>query len=90
MIIDLLKSNANVSVTIGLEDLREFLQEVAISSTSKEVKEEKYLSADETATMLHVDKSTLWRWNKVGYLHKIKTGGKSLYKLSDINALREG
>ena len=49
--------------------------------------EEKYLTAEETAGMLGVDKSTLWRWNKCGYLTNIKVGSKVRYRLTDVESL---
>ena len=49
--------------------------------------EEKYLTAEETAQMLGVDKSTLWRWNKCGYLTNIKVGSKVRYRLTDVEGL---
>ena len=49
--------------------------------------EEKYLTAEETAQMLGVDKSTLWRWNKCGYPTNIKVGSKVRYRLTDVEEL---
>lgn len=48
--------------------------------------EEKYLTADETAEILGVDKSTLWRWNKCGYLSNVKIGSKVRYRLTDVES----
>ncbi|KAA2651618.1 MerR family transcriptional regulator, partial [Alistipes onderdonkii] len=36
---------------------------------------------------LHVDPSTLWSWDKRGYLRKIEVGGKRLYRESDVEAI---
>ncbi len=41
---------------------------------------ETYPSAKKVAEMLDVDKSTLWRWAKVGHLVPINVGGR-LYTL---------
>ena len=35
----------------------------------------------------HVDRSTLWRWAKTGYLIPAEVGGKRLYKQSDIDII---
>ena len=48
---------------------------------------DRLLSPKETATMLDVDLSTLFRWDKLGYLIKIKIGGKARYRMSDIQKL---
>lgn len=55
-----------------------------------EIKPEKYLTAQETADKLGVDVSTLWRWDKSGYLRKIKVGNKNRYRESDVLKLMEG
>ncbi|MBQ8866668.1 MAG: helix-turn-helix domain-containing protein [Bacteroidaceae bacterium] len=49
-----------------------------------------YLSAEETARRLKVDRSTLWRWNKDGYLITTKVGNKVRYKLSDVERIQKG
>lgn len=56
----------------------------------REHKPEVYLSAEETAKRLKVDRSTLWRWNKEGYLISNKVGNKVRYKLSDIERIQRG
>ena len=74
-------------------DLQEFalaLISEAQKSKESEVKDEKFLSVDEVAEELEVTRPTLWRWNKIGYLQPVKVGRKCLYRLSDINSLREG
>ncbi|MFR9557065.1 MAG: helix-turn-helix domain-containing protein [Rikenellaceae bacterium] len=38
---------------------------------------------------LDVSSSTLWRWDKAGYLSPIYIGGRKMYRASDINALIE-
>ena len=51
---------------------------------------EQYLSPEQVADMLSVDISTLWRWNKRGYLTHSKVGKHNRYKLSDVKQLVEG
>ena len=88
-----LESGANVSFTITAMDLKEFLFEVAEQAQAKNTvpaQLEKYLTAQETAEKLGVDVSTLWRWDKTGYLKKIKVGNKTRYRESDIIKLMEG
>jgi predicted site-specific integrase-resolvase len=45
---------------------------------------EAYPSSDQVAKILDVDKSTLRRWRKQGYLIPIKVGGKRRYRMSDV------
>ena len=90
---ELLKTGSNVQLVINALDLREaFLQwnEELKQAKPAETKEESYLSAKETADKLGVDVSTLWRWDKSGYLKKIKVGKKIIYRKSDVLKLMEG
>ena len=83
--------NANVSVCVTLADLKEFVGELVAEAAAKPVEaEEKFLSIDEVCEMLNVSSNTLWRWNRDGYLHSIKIGRTPMYRLSDINNLRQG
>lgn len=51
---------------------------------------ERYLSRKETADLLKVDFSTLWRWNKSGLLRSKKVGPRRvLYRYKDVLALIE-
>lgn len=80
----------NISITVGISDLKEFglsLIEEGRAMGRAERVQETYLTLDEVAKMLGVSKSTLWRWNKSGYLRNIKCGRKSFYKKSDVENL---
>ncbi len=93
---DLLQTNANISLTITLEDLRTYSNEL-IQSTKKELEaeviaqqNESYLSRLETANFLKVDQATLWRWAKRGYLMPVEVGGRRLYRKSDLQRILNG
>ena len=45
---------------------------------------EKAMTVDEVAAMLSVDRSTLHRWDKRGYLIANRIGGKVLYNPEDV------
>jgi len=49
--------------------------------------QDRLVSPKETSQMFDVDLSTLYRWDKLGYLTKIKIGGKVRYRMSDIQKL---
>lgn len=90
---DIIKSGANVSITVNAFDLREFFLSLVSEQIDKvdSKPSEIYITAEEVSKKLSVDKSTLWRWDKSGYLPKIKMGGKIRYRLSDIEKLmKEG
>ena len=51
----------------------------------------RFITRKETARLLHVNYTTLWRWNKQGYLRSRKIGGRHvMYKYSDVMALLNG
>lgn len=90
---ELIQVTPNVSITVGANDLMGCLR-LAIKEAKEEweaaiiaKKTEVYISPAEASQLLHVDKSTLWRWAKTGYLTPVEVGGKRLYKQSDIDKI---
>ena len=90
---EIIQSGTNVSITIGANDLLQFANHL-IRTTKEELentilakKKETYITPDEASKQLHVDRSTLWRWSKTGYLTPVEVGGKRLYKQSDIDII---
>lgn len=73
---EILRSGANVQLVINALDLKEaFLQwNAEQKEESFPILQEEYKTPNETAKMLDVDKSTLWRWAKQGYLVPVKWG----------------
>ena len=52
---------------------------------------ERFITRYEAARLLHVDLSTLWRWNKAGILCSKKVGQRRvMYKYSDVLDLLNG
>ena len=95
-LINFLTNNAGVNVTINAGQLIEAI-DYCVNKTRKELEQqitdancETYPSVNQAAKVLDVDKSTLWRWNKQGYLKTIEIGGKRRYKMSDIQRILEG
>lgn len=89
---DLLSSGANVSVTLKLEDLREIFKEMVSSVKLKSTDQpsEEFLSRKEVLNLLKIDSSTLWSWEKTGYIKSFPFGGRKRYKLVDVEAIRTG
>lgn len=89
---DLLNSGVNVSVTLKLEDLKEFFKEIvgSLKPALKESTSEEFLSRKEVLKVLQIDSSTLWSWEKTGYIKSYPFGGRKRYKLVDIEAIRTG
>ena len=47
--------------------------------------DERFITREEAAKLLHVDFTTLWRWNKTGLLRAKKVGPRRvMYKYSDV------
>jgi len=92
----LAQKHSNLNITIGLEVLVEF-GKFMVAETKQQIEQtladaaaETYLSPQKTAELLDCDVSTLWRWNKRGYLTPSEVGGKRRYKRSDIQRILNG
>lgn len=57
---------------------------------SKSKKDEEFLTIKEVIRKLGVSRTTLWRWEKNGYLTPIRVGNKVRYNSSEINKLFKG
>ena len=84
----------NALAIVDLDNLKQFIfeavEEAMVRHFDKPKKEEHLLTIGQVAAMLDTDKSTLWNWNKEGYLKKIYIGGKPRYKESEVLAILEG
>ena len=49
-----------------------------------------YLTREQVMAKLNIVPSTLWRWQKRGYLVPINVGGHRRYKSTDIDDILEG
>ena len=97
-LMDTIEFNPKAVIMIDAEDLLEFVNEVyaaaevAASTKQKEkvkdAQEEETISRVETAKILGVTSTTLWRWDQVGYLKSIHVGAKVFYRKSDVLALK--
>ena len=76
-------------INLSITDLKCLISDVMKQELSGVPKSnpDRLLSPKETGEMLGIDLSTLYRWDKLGYLTKIKIGGKARYRLSDIQNL---
>lgn len=90
---ELINAGANVNLTVGANDLREFAQTIAVQ-TRKEIerevtesKSEFYYTSEQVSNIFSVDKTTLWRWSKRNYLVPIKVGGLLRYRKSDVERI---
>lgn len=92
-LLELAEENRNIVVSISLGDLIECNEEL-IRRAKAELEQritdtaaETYPSVTKVAEILDVDKTTLWRWAKSGYLVPIEIGGKRRYRMSDVKRI---
>ena len=89
----------NQLVVMSREDLDALVNEMAQNIVAAQTKNaqndletwmnvpegERFLTREEVSKLLHVDFSTLWRWNKLKLLCRIKVGPRRvMYKYSDV------
>ena len=86
---EIIDTNPNIQLVISAADLKEFALELLAVREKSSAKSDKYLTIPETAEKYGVSQSTLYRWSRLGYLPKVKLGGKSFYRESDIIKLME-
>lgn len=88
----------DMTVSIRLQDLMEANEELVRRVRAEaereiarriDVYEDTLIAKEEARIRLlgGVDPSTLWRWEKAGYLTPVKIGVKVFYRRSDIDAI---
>lgn len=81
----------NITVKVGeLKEWAEYIVRLTQQELTQQVTDintESYLSREEVAQILSVDKSTLWRWNRDNNLVHIEVGGKRRYRMSDVKQI---
>lgn len=82
---ELIETNPNIQIVVSLADLKEFALSLMSETQCTDVQQsEPMYTPVEFAKRHKVDRSTLWRWCKVGILKPIHIGGKTYYKDSDL------
>jgi hypothetical protein len=52
--------------------------------------ETQFLTRREVLALLGIDSSTLWNWERAGYIRSFPFGGRKRYKQVDVEAIRMG
>lgn len=92
-LIQLAKECPGLTVSIKLTDLveanKELIKETKrnLQQTLEDAKSEEYLSREKVIEWLEVSATTLWRWEKCGYLIPVAVGNKKKYRMSDIQKI---
>lgn len=92
-LLELAAENPNITISIKLSELIE-ANKVLVKEAKKEMEQqlkeqqsEEYMTVEQVCEKLQVDASTLWRWNRSGYLTKVRVGGSPRYHKSDVQKL---
>ncbi|MDR0509992.1 MAG: helix-turn-helix domain-containing protein [Rikenellaceae bacterium] len=90
---DLMSLDGNVTVSVSLEELRVWHDELVASGETpaapKPPAKEELLTRAEALQMLGIDALTLWRWAKTGYLVPVGSGGRKRYRATEVRAIAE-
>lgn len=82
-------------ISVQVKDLvsaNERLVERTIADLERKITERRetiYMTKDQVLAKLNVAPSTLWRWQKRGYLVPVKVGGENRYRSTDIDKILE-
>lgn len=92
LIEECIENKMQFSITLKAEDIIELgnyiLKKASECESEKLNEEEVFYSVEEVMKLLNImDRSTLWRWNKKGYLVPSKVGKMLRYRKSDIDNL---
>lgn len=95
-LISLAKQFPEMSVTVRLSDLLE-ANEALMRKLKKEAEREReqlregygdtLVPREDVLRMLHVHPTTLWRWEKAGYLSPVRIGVKVMYRQGELDRL---
>ena len=81
---------ANAAVELNQNNTVSFIDSVKIMVSHKDSTSEEFLNRKEVLNILKIDSSTLWSWEKTGYIKSFPFGGRKRYKLVDVEAIRTG
>ena len=86
------KENKQQLIVLNADDLEEVVRNVVgeLLTEQKQAQTDAKLAKAVVRERLHVDDSTLWRWDKAGYLKAIHIGRSVYYRESDVLKIEEG
>ena len=97
-LLEMAQAYPEMSVTVKLADLKaaalELAHQIRKDAEDQQRRREKaagckLVDLDTVKTGLDVSTTTLWRWQKTGYLVPVKLGGRVYYRQRDLDALLE-
>ena len=82
-LIDLARQCPDISLTVRAGDLLEAM-EYLLGEALNRPDDSDLIKRDQAAEICHVDLSTLYRWEKSGYLMPVRIGRRVMYRVADI------
>lgn len=88
-----ISEGSSIILQVSMQDLKEVVKSLyddELMRTAKAIeasREKATLSRDEAARQLGVTHTTLWHWEKRGYLIPVRIGTKVMYRPSDIEEM---
>lgn len=81
-----------IQIVVSRDDLEEAIRTVVgeILNEKEEASRDARITKAAARERLKVDDTTLWRWDKCGYLKAIHIGRSVYYREADIKRLEEG
>ena len=81
-----------IQIVVSRDDLEEAIRAVVgeILTEKEEASRDARITKAAARERLKVDDTTLWRWDKCGYLKAIHIGRSVYYREADIKRLEEG
>lgn len=89
---DLLESGTAVTVAVTPADLQEFALYIMGKAEADKAQQQEnkiFLTPGETCDALGVKRTTLWRWERSGYLVPVRLGRFPRYRRTDVENLKE-
>lgn len=96
----LIEAGGNVRLEVSAESLCQFADRLIekaqearqqeLQRQQRQCEQEKWLTTEEACKLCGVCKTTLWQWDRAGYLKPAKVGQRKRYALSDIKAILAG
>ena len=82
----------NIQIVLSAPELETVLRNVLSDflARQEEQKEDPLVPRKVVNERLHVDNSTLWRWDHTGYLKAVRIGRSVFYRESDLKRLEGG
>lgn len=98
-LMSMLQSGSRFRIEVDSEDLLKFAdalitksaeqREKELTARKQSEREEEWLTTEQVCKMCHCCTSTIWAWEKRGYLIPSKIGGRKRFAAADIRKLLE-